>query len=257
MERTYLCAPGSVPTFAAAVAEVERIRFFKGALESKSKLHVTLGHATVLAEVLFFGRPRGEVPRGGSAAFDLDREYEYLPALADPRRSAAGGEEGEDGARDAWALLRFERPVTCPPDSFFIGSRLDFDIHSSACRLGVHGRLRGSVDSADPRALARLKVYKTKAREGVVDRVEKDGTTAVCKGLFKRETDLSPFVGMRVRTAGGNEGTIASSFGKSGKFKVEFRAPLAPGDRTLTLEFKKYVFDPEKKAMHQPPPPPG
>jgi hypothetical protein len=27
-----------------------------------------------------------------------------------------------------WALLRFEKPITCPPNSLLIGSRLDTDI---------------------------------------------------------------------------------------------------------------------------------
>lgn len=50
-----------------------------------------------------------------------------------------------------------------------------------------------------------------------------DGHSAVGKGLFKKETDISQFVGLRVRTEAGEEGTIQSSFGKSGKFKVSVR----------------------------------
>ena len=38
LERTLLCAPGSVPTFTAAIAAVEKVRFFSGALPSKSKV---------------------------------------------------------------------------------------------------------------------------------------------------------------------------------------------------------------------------
>jgi len=40
-----------VPSFSGAVAAVDKIRFFKGPVPSKAKLHVTIGHATVMAEV--------------------------------------------------------------------------------------------------------------------------------------------------------------------------------------------------------------
>jgi hypothetical protein len=70
--------------------------------------------------------------------------------------------------------------------------------------------------------LQKLKIYKLKRREGVLERYV-DGYSAVGKGLFKKETDISQFVGLRVRTEAGEEGTIQSSFGKSGKFKVSVR----------------------------------
>lgn len=38
--------------------------------------------------------------------------------------------------------------------------------------------------------------WKTKV--GVLDRLNADGHTAVCKGMFKKETDISLFVGMKV-----------------------------------------------------------
>jgi len=46
MERGLACAPGSVPTFRAAVAAVEKIRFHAGALPSRGRVHVTVGHMT-------------------------------------------------------------------------------------------------------------------------------------------------------------------------------------------------------------------
>jgi hypothetical protein len=40
-----------------------------------------------------------------------------------------------------------------------------------------------------------LPVYKVKQREGTVERVEADGCTAVCRGMFQKETDLTLFAG--------------------------------------------------------------
>ena len=60
MERGLAAAPGSVPTFNGAVASVEKIRFFGGPITSGSKLHVSVGHDTVMAQVIAFGVPDGE-----------------------------------------------------------------------------------------------------------------------------------------------------------------------------------------------------
>lgn len=50
MERGLACAPGSVPTFRAAIAAVEKIRFHAGALPSRGRVHVTVGHTTQVGE---------------------------------------------------------------------------------------------------------------------------------------------------------------------------------------------------------------
>ena len=38
VERGIVCAPGSVPTFSAAIAAVERVRFYSGTLPSSGKV---------------------------------------------------------------------------------------------------------------------------------------------------------------------------------------------------------------------------
>ena len=62
LERGLAAEPGSVPTFNAAVAAVEKIRFFAGSVASGSKIHINIGHDTVMAEVSFFGLPDSEWP---------------------------------------------------------------------------------------------------------------------------------------------------------------------------------------------------
>lgn len=51
MERGLAAAPGTVPTFSGAIAAVDKVRFFAGRVGSKSKFHVSVGHATVMAEI--------------------------------------------------------------------------------------------------------------------------------------------------------------------------------------------------------------
>lgn len=69
--------------------------------------------------------------------------------------------------------------------------------------------------------------------------------------LFKKETNMSQFVGLFVETDNGDIGSIQSSFGTSGKFRVNFPAGtvVKEGD-PLYLRFKRYANDP-RKAIHQ------
>ena len=55
-------------------------------------------------------------------SFNFDREYLYEDALpnVDSENSAS---------KDYFALIEFEKPVSCPNNTIIIGSRLDTDIH--------------------------------------------------------------------------------------------------------------------------------
>ena len=79
----------------------------------------------------------------------------------------------------------------------------------------------GNGKRSDPTQMSRLKVFKWKSKEGTIDRIT-DQYNVIGKGLFKKETDFTLFTGMTVQTAQGHVGTIEGSFGKSGKYKVNF-----------------------------------
>lgn len=55
MERGIIASPGTVKLIRGAIAVVRKVRFFKGALNSGSKFHVSVGHTTVMATVTFWG----------------------------------------------------------------------------------------------------------------------------------------------------------------------------------------------------------
>ncbi len=59
VERGVACTPGAVPTFTGAIAAVDKIRFFVGHMPSRLKVHVTIGHQTVMGDIQFFGLPDG------------------------------------------------------------------------------------------------------------------------------------------------------------------------------------------------------
>jgi len=86
-----------------------------------------------------------------------------------------------------------------------------------------------------------------KRKTGQIDRVN-DPHTIIGKNLFKKETDIGLFVGMKVtRSTTGDVGTIEGPFGKSGKFKVNFEKDQTDTQGELILEFKRFVFNKDLK----------
>ncbi|XP_040889159.1 selenocysteine-specific elongation factor [Toxotes jaculatrix] len=290
LERGVVCTPGSLRTLYAAVISVRKIGYFKGSLATRAKFHITVGHETVMAKVTFFGlppvgaselpsdtKPPPSLPCSVETPFTFDREYFYQDEYITGQGETSSGPDPEQ-----WALLEFERPVTCPPLCLVIGSKLDTDIHANACRLAFQGRLlQGFEDkSYAETALPRLRIYKTKHKEGQVERVS-DDYTVIGRNLFKKETNLQLFVGLKVTLSTGESGVIEGGFGQSGKFKIRIQEGLCPETKQLLsstskkkgkggskggpaneeepkadcqpvsihLHFKRYVFDPHKKMV--------
>ncbi|XP_066520617.1 selenocysteine-specific elongation factor [Hoplias malabaricus] len=284
LERGVVCTPGSLPTLHAAIISVWKIDYYKGALSSRSKFHITVGHETVMARVSFFSRAPGCSPPGASDerlseqssdSFSFDWEFQHQEEFM------SGQGEAESQEPQQWALLEFERPVTCPQRCLVIGSRLDTDIHTNTCRLSFHGKLLEGFEDKNfiETALPRLKISKDKHKEGAVERVT-DDYTVIGKNLFKKETNLQLFVGLKVTLSSGETGIIEGGFGQSGKFKIRIPDGLKAETKQLLssskkkgkggaktepnkeeeaktdsqpiivhLNFKRYIFDPHKKMV--------
>lgn len=60
-----------------------------------------------------------------------------------------------------------------------------------------------------------------KERYGLLERIQPDRTTGICRGLFKKETDLRVFTGLRVMTRRGEVAVVEGSFGKVGPERVQ------------------------------------
>uniref|UniRef100_A0A3Q1G4B7 Selenocysteine-specific elongation factor n=1 Tax=Acanthochromis polyacanthus TaxID=80966 RepID=A0A3Q1G4B7_9TELE len=274
LERGVVCTPGSLRTLFAAVISVRKISYFKGSLATRAKFHITVGHETVMAKVTFFGLPPVS-PCSLETPFTFDREYFHQDEYV------AGQGEGSSGPDpEQWALLEFDRPVTCPSLCLVIGSKLDTDIHANTCRLAFQGRLLQGFEDKNyvETALPQLRIYKTKHKEGQVERVT-DDYSVIGRSLFKKETNLQLFVGLKVTLSTGETGVIEGGFGQSGKFKIRVQEGLRPETKQLLssaskkkgksgskganeeepkvdsqpvsihLHFKRYVFDPHKKMV--------
>lgn len=62
-------------------------------------------------------------------------------------------------------------------------------------RIAFYGRVVRTFSAGPHPQLLSLRVFKPKQREGVVERVEGDGCTAICRGMFQKDTDLARFEG--------------------------------------------------------------
>ena len=295
LERGLVCSPSTVPTVFAAVVSVKPISYYKGTITSKSKFHITIGHETVMGTLQVFGLPPGQSrdPKT-QEAFDISREYIFQEEVIDQSKkslSTGGCEDSDPQSKPVsshqWLFIEFEKPVTCPEHSLVIGSRLDSDIHLNVCRIAFHGRLLLPVTEKNFKEtlLPQLKIYKIKAKQGVVERMA-DEYSVIAHSLFKKETNIQNFVGMKVTLSTGEQGMIEGGFGQSGKVKIRIATGLSPdtalklssggkkkgggknkgttsetpNEETnsseqvtrpikVTLEFKRYNYDPKKKMV--------
>lgn len=184
---------------------------------TKAKFHITMGHDTAMGRVSFFGCEE-ETPE--TSLMDYSREYKYQDEFIMTDKKD-GATEDNYFPKCQYALIELERPLTCAPNCLVIGSRLDTDIHANVCRIAFHGQMLEAITDIKYRetVLPKLKVFKNKSREGLVERVT-DEYTIIGKALFKKETNLNAFVGLKVSLSSGEQGVIEGGFGQSGKFKV-------------------------------------
>ncbi|KAK9716950.1 Elongation factor Tu GTP binding domain [Popillia japonica] len=219
-----------------------------------------------------FRKPVKCISQGDRAAndFNFDEDYEFINNLNPVF------DENHQTAK-YFALIEFDKPVLATDNSLVIASKLDvdassntcrigfWDASSNTCRIGFWGNLLQYSKDKDycTSFLPKLKVYKVKTKIGSIERIV-DDNTAIVKNMFKKETRLDSFLGLKVTTSFGDIGRIDSSFGKSGKIKVCFENSFNGKVRDIvekkkndsdnrnnkvevTLSFKKYVFDINKR----------
>ncbi|KAK0066010.1 selenocysteine-specific elongation factor [Biomphalaria pfeifferi] len=256
LERGLVCSPGALVTVHSLIAFIRKIQYYKGAVSTKSKFHITLGHETVMGRLSMFGLL---VENGSSSkllkdfdninlqdvAFDFSKDYVHQDELsADKEKVGQGVDRTVDTLQ--FALIELEKPVTCAANALLIGSRLDADVNTSSCRIAFYGRIL--VAMTDPKyketILPELKVFKTKTREGLVERAT-DKYSVIAKNLFKKETNLAAFANFKVTLSTGEKGVIEGGFGQSGKVKI--RIPEGLSDDI----YQRYSSSGKKKGKNK------
>lgn len=169
-----------------------------------------MGHETVMAHVIFFGT---ESASEQDTTLDLSKEYNYQEELLE--------KQPQQTNLCQYALVEFEKPITCLASSLVIGSKLDSDINANVCRIAFHGQLLTYYTDSKYKEnkLSELKIFKIKSREGRIERVT-DAHSLIGKDLFKKETNIQAFANLKVTLSSGESGIIEGSFGQSGKVKI-------------------------------------
>ncbi|KAL5479988.1 hypothetical protein EMCRGX_G023601 [Ephydatia muelleri] len=288
VERCLVCAPGGLPSITAGIIQVYKIPYHKSPCTTGSKFHITIGHETVMAKTTFFGCEQPplsantfDVSRSYCFQEQMLESAGKLTKASSVAQPSSVESSVVSGSQTQYALLEFEKPVICAANSLVIGARLDIDAYIqycvclNTCRIAFHGVLLHSSEDLEYQKsfLPQLKVYKLKTKEGVVERIQ-DEKTVIGRGLFKRETKIQSFLGLTVKLSSGELGIIEGAFGTSGKFRVNIpdglrmetqdqlksskkKGKTKEGETSesehssikITMTFKRYVFDPEKKLV--------
>lgn len=264
LERGIACSPGLLCPALAVITSIQRVKYFKAQILSKAKFHITIGHETVIGKLTIFCDPRAADMKG----FNFEDEYLYCSSLNDPSQ-----EESQPSGHQ-FALIEFEKPIFIVPDSLFISSKLDMDVNSNSCRIAFYGKVLETFSDKNytQTMLPKLKIYKNKYKIGILDRVVNE-REVVCKDMFKKETRLDLFTGLKVVLDTGENGVINGCFGQSGKIRVSIPQGLLPDTITkvglkkskknksennestvkdiirIELKFKQYIYDSEKKIV--------
>lgn len=235
LERGIACKPGYIPTITAGIISVQKIKYYKGNVNTKAKFHVSIGHETVMAKLSFFSSVQGSSGAADYNAFDFEREYKFQDELLLDLQSDS---QVNEMPVKQFALLEFEKPVLAVPKCLVIGSKLDTDIQTSSCRLAFWGHLLESIEDKNySTVLPRLRIFKEKCKRGVVDRASNQ-YEVIGRNMFKKETNIQIFVGLQVELSTGEVGVIESSFGQSGKVKIRIPGLYIQTSNT----FSSYVF---------------
>ena len=230
LERGLVCTPGFVQIAHGGIVDFNAIKFFKVTIASKSKYHISLGHETVLGKITLFKSIANDAKSeptelekkfANMTLSDKDR-FTYLPEITEEEQTdvPSSSDTGERG--NIFAIIEFERPTYIVPNCQVLGSRLDFDSHSPTCRLAFHGKLLThfkTKDFRDSPEFGKFNIFTDKAKEGVVERAN-NAYEVICKNMFKKETKMDLYFGLKVKLSTGEEGEITDTFGQSGKFKV-------------------------------------
>jgi selenocysteine-specific elongation factor len=105
MERGIIASPGTVKLIRGAIAVVRKVRFFKGALHSGAKFHISVGHTTVMASVTFWGAR--EIAKQADQAVEAD-ESDNLPSANKKNQQPALGNSSLGGSADLAGLPRLK-----------------------------------------------------------------------------------------------------------------------------------------------------
>lgn len=224
-----------------SIVIIQMCKYFKGNVKSKDKFHITIGHQNIMADLYLFISNKKDLAgfqfdtnaanfvkhefQNEVFKFDFNREYEFVHEINKEKVKIGTREltHAEVIAEDkvVLAYLIYQKPLFILPHSFYIGSRLDLHAESKLCRIAFSGvsfvDLERVESNTDP---FQVKLLSEKKKIGVLEK-RFDDYTIIIKDMFKKETNMTLFMGKEVFSEDGKFlGKLSATFGSSGKVKM-------------------------------------
>jgi selenocysteine-specific elongation factor len=202
------------------IIKLNRIKHYKGNIETNSKFHVSIGHETVIGKIESFGDYDDDLESNLKSGLNLNSEFNFNKEYVFVN-DIDSSNKNDDKIKNYYLLVDFtdqinEQSVLFTPNALVVGSKLDTDIHLNQCRIDFYGHVLHSFANKDfyvNGELTKLKVYKKKSKEGVIERLS---DSAIGRSLFKKETNIDLFLNLKVEWSTGEirliEGKLVSMF---------------------------------------------
>ena len=145
--------------------------------------------------------------------------------------------EGINEKTNSYVLIDFETPVFANENALIIGGRFDLDPEGKNCRIAFSGKINKIITNEER---TKVQLCKRKEKKGMVEKILSENSILVV-GLFKKESDISKFVGKKISVLG-LAGKIESTFGKSGKIKVQMEISIKEPERIIGADVIMKLF---------------
>ena len=103
IERGIAVTPGSIPLLSTAICMVKKVRFFLEECKSNTNFHISIGHTTVAATVLFYGSKEIAVQR---LAIDEKKASRSLSNVSDFDSKNSCNHQIQDSSLDSTMLIK-------------------------------------------------------------------------------------------------------------------------------------------------------
>ena len=291
IERSLACTDNYVRNHEGGIFVFEKIKYFKFPIITGSKIFLIIGNQGVNAKLMFFNEPEIKVNKNSNTTntnnytskdknilyhintpeinkiSDLinntDKNAMLVKSLYNKEFLHTDSIEYSSNSNSnlLYAYLKFDNKILIPEDSLCIGCKIDTDVSQKTNRIALHGKMIDNLSSSSSNSNSKsssipaIKIIKKKFKTGNILRMTND-YTAIVKDLFKKDSNISDFIGKEVRLEldASYTGIIQGEFGQSGKVKVDFQKNIKSlilkndkGEDTkwehfkIVLEYNKYI----------------
>ena len=248
IERSIICNPNNknILYSEGGIFLIKKIRLYKNDLISNNKYYLMIGNQGVNAKILFFNNNNNNIDIKDIKNLNAN---EILKNFYDIEYNYVDNINIDDNNNFYYAFIKFDKKIIIPLNMIFLGSKIDIDISEKKDRLAFYGKIIDNYNNNN-NIYNKLKIFKNKFKEGKILRIDNNNENIIiAKGLFKKENNflIKDYIGKEVYIKEDKDkkyiGKILSSFGQSGKIKIEFNIKLNDNNIKLKNEIGEEILD--------------